>query len=56
VDPFFCLFFFYLNCLLPELIDSLYGKRLLISDIRDLDDILEKQQERFKTLSLKIQN
>ncbi|XP_060875648.1 uncharacterized protein LOC132948948 [Metopolophium dirhodum] len=44
---------FYLNCLLPELVDPLYGKRLLISDIRDPDDILEKQQERFKIVSLK---
>lgn len=46
-------FRFYLNCLLPELVDPLYGKRLLISDIRDPDDILEKQQERFKIVALK---
>lgn len=46
-------FRFYLNCLLPELIDPLYGKRILISDIRDPDDIIEKQEERFKSLSLK---
>jgi len=38
---------------LPELVDPLYGKRLLISDIRDPDEILEKQQERFNKLSLK---
>lgn len=47
-------FRFYLNCLLPELVDPLDGNRLLISDIRDPDDILEKKkQERFKIVFLK---
>lgn len=28
-------FRFYLECLLPEIIDPLFGKRLLITDIRE---------------------
>ncbi|KAE9543065.1 hypothetical protein AGLY_002976 [Aphis glycines] len=36
---------FYLDCLLPEIIDSLYGKRLLISDIREPLHILSAQHQ-----------
>jgi hypothetical protein len=36
---------------LSELVDPLYSKILLISDIKDPNDILEKQLERYKTLS-----
>ncbi|CAI6362985.1 unnamed protein product [Macrosiphum euphorbiae] len=34
---------FYLDCLLPEIIDPLYGKRLLITDIREPLHILNAQ-------------
>lgn len=38
----FC-FRFYLECLLPEIVDPLYGKRSLVSDIREPAHILEAQ-------------
>jgi len=35
-------FSFYTECILPEIVDPLYGKRLLISDIREPTHIKEK--------------
>jgi len=43
---YFICFRFYLDCLLPEIIDPLYGKRLLISDIREPLHILNAQHQR----------
>ncbi|XP_060853394.1 uncharacterized protein LOC132931411 [Rhopalosiphum padi] len=37
---------FYTECILPEIVDPLYGKRLLISDIREPTYIKEKINER----------
>lgn len=34
---------FYLECLLPEIVDSLYGKRMQIDDIREPPHIIEAQ-------------
>eukprot|EP00102_Acyrthosiphon_pisum_P008372 XP_003244896.1 PREDICTED: uncharacterized protein LOC100573605 isoform X3 [Acyrthosiphon pisum] len=39
---------FYKECLLPELISPLFGKRLLVSDIRDPARILKEQYTRKK--------
>jgi hypothetical protein len=35
---------FYINCLLPELIDPQYGRRLVIGDIKDPPYITEAQK------------
>lgn len=41
----YCMVFrFYTQCILPEIVDPLYGKRLLISDIREPTYIKEKKQ------------
>lgn len=49
----FC-FRFYLECLLPEIVDPLYGKRSLVSDIREPAHILEaqahKKEKKTKTI------
>ncbi|XP_050066334.1 uncharacterized protein LOC126555452 [Aphis gossypii] len=39
---------FYLECLLPEIVDPLYGKRMLISDIREPEHILNAQNKKKK--------
>jgi len=52
-----CVFFrFYLECILPEIVEPLYGRRLQISDIREPLRILKAQEEKNKTkrYSLKI--
>jgi len=41
----FYYFRFYLECLLPEIVDPLYGKRMLISDIREPEHILNAQKK-----------
>lgn len=47
---------FYLECILPEIVDPLYGRRLQISDIREPSHILEAQQQikKKKLFSLKV--
>lgn len=48
------LFFrFYIDCLLPEIVEPLYGKRLLVSDIREPSRIIEAQQLNNKNKSIK---
>lgn len=37
-----------MKCLLPEIVDPLYGKRLEISDIREPDYIKEAQKKNQK--------
>lgn len=51
-----CIFRFYLKCILPEIVNPLYGKRLPISDIRKPCHILEmqKQHKTKKVFTLKI--
>lgn len=38
-------FRFYLECLLPEIVDPLYGKRFELSDIREPEYIQEAQKK-----------
>lgn len=40
---------FYLECLLPEIVDPLYGKRFELADIREPKYILEAQKITKKT-------
>ncbi|XP_060871434.1 uncharacterized protein LOC132945685 [Metopolophium dirhodum] len=40
---------FYLECILPEIVDPLYGRRLQIADIREPLHILKAQEEKNKT-------
>lgn len=48
------LFFrFYMDCLLPEIVEPLYGKRLLVSDIREPERIIDAQQLHNKNKSAK---
>lgn len=42
---FYVIFRFYYECLLPELINPQYGKRLLKSDIKDPPFIKQAQNE-----------
>ena len=49
----FYYFRFYLECLLPEIVDPLYGKRLLISDIREPEHILNAQKKKKKINKVK---
>lgn len=39
------MFRFYTECLLSEIIDPLYGKRMLVTDIREPTHILEEQKK-----------
>lgn len=41
-------FRFYMECLLPELINPQYCKRLLISDIKEPDHINQQQKNKKK--------
>lgn len=40
-------FRFYLECLLPEIVDPLYGKRFELSDIREPEYIQEAQKKNY---------
>lgn len=47
---YYIFFRFYIECLLPEIIDPLYGKRISISDIREPKHILNAQKKKNKKL------
>lgn len=42
-----------MDCLLPEIVDPLYGKRMEISDIREPEKIIKAQQLANKKKSAK---
>ncbi|XP_025196005.1 uncharacterized protein LOC112595692 [Melanaphis sacchari] len=39
---------FYMECLLPEIVDPLYGRRFEITDIREPEYIKEAQRKKLK--------
>jgi len=46
LSPMLLYFRFYLECLLPEIVDPLYGKRFELSDIREPEHIQEAQKKK----------
>jgi len=48
-------FRFYTNCILPKIIDPLFGRRLSVEDIRDPPSILEAQTIHNQQLAAKRQ-
>jgi len=44
---------FYTNCILPEIIDSLFGRRLSVEDISDQPSILEAQKVQNQKMAAK---